>query len=167
MEAVTERLETLFDTGIPEDVHNKYLTFYCDRQLYALSVRHVVQIVGMQEITAIPQSPDYFKGIINLRGSMIAVIDTRLRLNKAERDYDERTCIIITVIGGREIGFIVDEVDEVLEIEPDLITQPASATGNQGGRCVAGIANCQGRIILLLEIDKLFTSWELEGLEEI
>lgn len=154
------------DTTWPEDTENKYLTFFCNDQLFGLSIAHVVQIVGMQEITPIPESLDYAKGIIHLRGSIIPVIDTRLRLKKSETQYDERTCIIISTIGDLTMGFIVDGVDEVINVEKDLIAVPPKSSLDTANRYITGIATIHNKVILIMDIQKLFTASEIEQIEQ-
>ena len=137
------------------ETYGKYLTFYCYNQLFAVSIRNVVEIVSMQVITPIPESPNYAKGIINLRGSIIPVIDTRTRLGKYEKEYDERTCIIICTIGNMDRGFIVDSVDEVVKIDDDAISSIDNTGTEVANDYISGIANVQNKIILVLDIEKL------------
>ena len=150
------------DTTSPEDTENKLLTFFCDDQLFGISIAHVVQIVGMQEIISNPESLDYAKGIIHLRGSIIPVIDTSLRLKKPETQYGERTCIIISAIGDLTTGFIVDGVDEVISVEKDLIVIPPKSSVDTANQYITGIATIHGKVILIMDIQKLFTSSEIE-----
>lgn len=154
------------DTTSPEDTDNKFLTFFCDNQIFGIPIVHVVQIVGMQKITSIPESPDYAKGMINLRGSIIPVIDTRLRLKKPEIQYDERTCIIISNIGELTTGFIVDGVDEVIGVNQDLIIPPPKSSVDTVNQYIIGIVNIQNKLVLIMDIQKLFTPSEIERLRQ-
>ncbi len=106
---------------VDESLQDKFLTFTCDNQLYAIPINLVIQIIGMQEITEIPDSPPYAKGIINLRGNIIPIIDTRLRFKKPEIPYTHRTCTIIAKINDLSIGFVVDGVEDVETIDFDAI----------------------------------------------
>jgi len=151
---------------VSEDAENKYLTFFCDKQLFGVSIDHIVQIVGMQKISPIPEAPEYEKGVINLRGSIIPVIDTRLRLKKEEKEYDERTCIIISTIGEATTGFIVDGVDEVVSIEEESITPHQNMQSGDGNEYITGIANIGGKIVLVMDIEKLFRGTELKNTGE-
>ncbi|MEG0650505.1 MAG: chemotaxis protein CheW, partial [Oscillospiraceae bacterium] len=121
MNNTNTQTEQQIDTS---EMDGKYLTFWTDKQLFGVPIAHVVQIVGMQNITEVPEFPYYAKGIINLRGSIIPLIDARLRLGKAEAEYNERTCVIVTSINEHFVGFIVDEVDAVVTIADDLIVPP-------------------------------------------
>lgn len=146
---------------VAEDAENKYLTFFCDNQLFGVSIDHIVQIVGMQKISPIPEAPAYEKGVINLRGSIIPVIDTRLRLCREEKEYDERTCIIISTIGETTTGFIVDGVDEVVSIEEESVTPHQNRQIGDGNEYITGIANIEGKIVLVMDIEKLFSGAEM------
>lgn len=144
-----------------EGMENKYLTFLTESQSFAIPISYVVQIVGMQEITEIPEFPHYAKGIINLRGEIIPVIDIRLRLGRMEREYDERTCIIVININSHIVGLIVDEVDEVTEIGQDVITPPPQLAAS-GGSYLTGVAKLNKRVVLLMDAGKLLGEEELE-----
>lgn len=146
---------------LDESLENMYLTFFCDRQLFAVSVKTVVQIIGVQAITAVPEFPHYAKGIINLRGSIVPVVDIRLRFGKPTVPYTDRTCIIIALIGDMEIGFIVDEVDEVLEIGREQITGNPRNVSGVVSEFVTGIAKTQKGVLLLLDTLSLLSTQDL------
>ena len=142
---------------------NKYLTFFIGEQLFGIPISNVIQIVGMQEITEIPGFPQYAKGIINLRGSIIPVIDVRLRLSKEEKDYDERTCIIVTNILGKYIGLIVDAVDAVSDISSDKISAPPQMSNiDKTAVFLTGVAKYQDNIILLMDTERFLSEDDLE-----
>ncbi len=144
------------------EMENKYLTFWTDGQLYGVPIADVVQIIGIQEITAIPEFPSYAKGIINLRGSITPVIDVRLRFNKEEIPYNERTCIIVTKIRELLAGFIVDSVDEVTVIEEENISQPPRVGNDLDSHYVVGIGKLENRVILLLDSGLLLNDRDME-----
>lgn len=148
------------------EMDGKYLTFYTDNQLFGVPIADVVQIVGMQDITEIPEFPSFAKGIINLRGSIIPVIDIRLRFNKAEKEYDERTCIIVTLINDVMIGFIVDAVDAVTDIENENICPPPHVSGTESSLYLTGIAKHEGRVVLLMDTAKILSTEDILALEQ-
>lgn len=156
-EFVREAQAAAVDTG---EMDGKYLTYWTDSQLFGIPIADVVQIVGMQDITPVPEYPLYAKGIINLRGAIIPVIDMRLRLGRMEAEYNERTCIIVTNIGGREIGLIVDEVDEVTAIEDENISQPPAMGSGSTDDYLTGIAKHENRVILLMDTNRIFAGAE-------
>lgn len=161
-----QNVKQFVDTTSLQDRENKFLTFFCDQQLFGVSISHIVQIVGMQEITSIPETLDYLKGIINLRGCIIPVIDSRLRLKNPEAQYDERSCIIITTIKDRTTGFIVDGVDEVINVDPELIVPTPKSTINTENKYITGIATIHNKVILIMDIQKLFASSEIELIKQ-
>ncbi|NLM79860.1 MAG: purine-binding chemotaxis protein CheW, partial [Clostridiales bacterium] len=106
-------LEQIVDDD-PQD--GRYLTFSLDSECYGIEIKYVTEIIGIQPITEVPEMPEYIKGIINLRGRIIPVMDVRLRFKKPFREYDERTCIIVIEIRDIVLGLIIDRVSEVLTI---------------------------------------------------
>lgn len=142
------------------EMEGKYLSFWTDGQLFAVPIADVVQIVGVQAITELPEAPYYVKGIIDLRGSVIPIIDVRLRLGKAEKVHDERTCIIVTNIYDRLMGFVVDAVDEVTDISTELISMPPQMGGN-GATYLTGVALKEKRVILLVSTKRLMGEEEM------
>lgn len=146
------------------EVEGKYLTFFTDNQLFGVPIADVVQIVGMQDITIIPDYPAYAKGIINLRGSIIPVIDIRLRFGKIEKDYDERTCIIVTLINDTAIGFIVDAVDAVTDIDSDNICEPPRVSAHEGSPYLTGVAKHESKVVLLMDTAKILSLDLVESL---
>lgn len=160
----TDVLGQPLETLDSSEMEGKYLSFWTDQQLFGVAISDVVQIVGVQEITELPESPPYVKGIINLRGSIIPVIDVRLRLGKPEKEYDERTCIIVTSIHDTVMGFVVDAVDEVTAIEPRDILPPPQITADYTASFLTGIAKHEGRVVLIINTMKLLGRDEAEEL---
>lgn len=155
-----------------DDMEGKYLTFQAEAQTYALPIREVVQIVGMQTITPVPEYPEHVAGLINLRQSVIPVIDARIRLKKKAKEYDERTCIIICKIKDLDVGFIVDQVEEVSNIEDKMISPPPQFGRQQN--YLSGIGQWNDKMVLILEVGKLLgeddwlrLSHDLEGGESV
>lgn len=147
------------------EMDGKYLTFWTDDQLYGISISDIVQIVGIQKITGIPGFPHYVKGVINLRGSIIPVIDVRLRFNKQETTYNERTCIIVINIQKRLFGFIVDAVDEVTHINDESISVPPKVSSSDDTCAyLMGVAKLENKVVLLLDAEKILNSEEKLGI---
>lgn len=159
-------MEEVYKTDILEqnsEMEGKYLTFLSGGQLLGVPICDVVQIVGIQGITEIPEYPYYAKGVINLRGTVIPIIDVRLRLNKPEAEYTDRTCIIVTSIHDRNFGFVVDEVDEVTAIDADTISPPPEVNGTES-QYMTGITTLNGKITLLINTAKLLGADEFASL---
>jgi purine-binding chemotaxis protein CheW len=159
---VQDRINDVYNNVDEDTLKDKYLTFYTDKQLFGIPISDVVQIVGMQDITAVPEFPSYAKGVINLRGTIIPIIDVRLRLKKDEIGYDERTCIIVTNINDSFIGFIVDSVNEVTSIYQDNISDPPRMGADYVNTYITGIAKSNSNIILLIDLKKILNEKELE-----
>lgn len=165
-ENVLSELDFTVESADTSEMDGKYLTFWTDKQLFAVPIADVVQIVGVQTITAIPEFPSYAKGIINLRGSIIPIIDVRIRFGKPEIDYDEHTCIIVTSIEDKLIGFIVESVDEVTYIEDDEISEPPRVSGDFNNEYLVGVGKHEGKVILLLDTRKILTGDQLQSINQ-
>lgn len=133
--------------------HGRYLTFALGREIYGIEIRFVTEIIGIQPITVLPQVPDYIKGIINVRGKIIPIIDMRLKFKKEAMPYNDRTCIIVIDTGEVCVGLIVDNVAEVLSIDDEHIVPPPD-TGKQN-RYISGIGKAGDDVKLLLDCEKL------------
>mgnify|MGYP001160570376 CR=1 FL=1 len=140
---------------IEEDTQKeKYLTFILDNESYGIGINNVTEIIGIQPITLVPELPDYIKGIINLRGKIIPVMDVRLRFKKSFREYNDRTCIIVVDINDLSIGLIVDSVSEVLIIlDQDIVPPPV--LNKISTRYIRGIGKIDKEVKLILDCDKL------------
>jgi len=141
----------------------KFLTFCIGTEYYGIEIKYVTEIIGLQPITEIPEMPIYIKGIINLRGKIIPVMDVRLRFRKPSREYNDRTCIVVIEIREVSIGLIVDTVSEVIAIPDEEIVVPPSVT-KEGNRYIKGIGKVGTDVKLLLDSDKLLNETEVESL---
>jgi purine-binding chemotaxis protein CheW len=146
---------------------DKFLTFVLDSEYFGVDIRFVTEIVGMQKINEIPQSPDYVKGVMNLRGNIIPVIDMRLRFKKEPADYTDRTCIVVIDFKDITAGLIVDRVDEVVNIPGTSIAPPPSFKTGFHARYISGIGKIGEEIRLLIDCDRLFTEEEETELSQI
>lgn len=149
----------LYASDIKDDTtRNKYLTFVIDNEIFGIDIIHVLEIIAVPAITWMPENPESIKGIINLRGSIIPVIDVRLRFNKEERAYDEFTCIIVIEYEDNHIGLIVDTVDEVLYIPEKFISSPPNAKLKYQNKFIKSIGKIGNEVQLLLDLDKFLYS---------
>lgn len=143
------------DSAEDESFPSKFLTFLIGSETYGLDIQHVREIIGMQKITNVPDVPDFVKGVINLRGKVIPVMDVRARFSLAERAYDHRTCIIVIHVKEWTVGLVVDTVSEVLDIAPESI-EPAPRVGaNSTARYLSGIGKVGDQVRLLLNAEQL------------
>jgi len=144
----------------------KYLIFFIGNEEYGIEIRYVTEIIGIQSITPIPELPQYVKGVINLRGKIIPVMDVRLRFRKAEREYDERTCIIVIEIKDISIGLVIDRVSEVVDIADSEITPPPNVGSGFHHKYIQGIGKVENGVKLLLDCDKLLNDDEIDIINE-
>jgi purine-binding chemotaxis protein CheW len=135
---------------------DRYLIFALSRESYGLEIRCVKEIVGMQPITELPEAPEYVKGVINLRGKVIPVIDMRLKFGKEPSAYTDRTCIIVVEIGEESVGLIADSVTEVLSIGDGSIVPPPQVSS--GAEHVKSIGKVGSDVKLILDCGKLMNS---------
>jgi purine-binding chemotaxis protein CheW len=137
----------------------KYLTFSLGQEEYGIGILKVKEIIGMMSITAMPQTPDFIKGVINLRGKVIPVVDLRARFGMAVMEYSERTCIIVVEMTGAEgpvpMGIVVDSVSEVLNIRTADIEDTPTFGVKLNTDFILGMAKMSGGVKILLDIDKV------------
>ncbi|WP_069998513.1 chemotaxis protein CheW [Cellulosilyticum sp. I15G10I2] len=145
---------------------DRFLTFTLGSESYGIEIRYVTEIIGIQPITEIPELPSYIRGIINLRGKIIPVMDVRLRFKKEFKKYNDRTCVIVIDIKDISIGLIVDSVSEVLTIpESDIVSPPD--VSREGNKYIKGIGKVGSEVKLLLECQKLLNEDDVENLANI
>jgi purine-binding chemotaxis protein CheW len=148
----------------------KYLTFNLGDEEYGLEILKVQEIIGMQEITKVPRSPEYVKGVINLRGKVIPVIDLRLKFGMEEKQYTRKTCIIVVQVkreaGDLIMGIIVDEVSEVLDISGDKIEAPPPMGVKVDTQFIMGMAKTDSSVKILLHIEQVLSQGELAAVKQ-
>jgi purine-binding chemotaxis protein CheW len=155
MESVTATAE-LSDVSPPgKSLSGKYLTFCLDREEYGLEILKVREIIGLMSITAVPRTPMHVKGVINLRGKVIPVIDLRLKFSMAEIPSTDETCIIVVQVGQVEVGLIVDRVSEVRDIVAEDIEDAPSFGVEVDTRFLLGMGKSGDKVTLLLDIDRV------------
>ena len=148
----------------------KYLTFELAAEEFGIGILKIKEIIGMMKITGVPQTAAHFKGVINLRGKVIPVVDLRLRFGMPEIDYTERTCIIVLEIGSEgdtlSIGVVVDAVSEVLNIRSADIAAPPSFGASVNTAYILGMAKVNGGVKLLLDMDRVLTGDQIDELKQ-
>lgn len=152
------------------DSGGKFLTFNLAGEEYGIGILKIKEIIGMMPVTTVPQTPEFVKGVINLRGKVIPVVDLRLRFGMEEIDYNERTCIIVVEIQGQTgtvlTGIVVDSVSEVLNIRSDEIENTPAFGSNLNTEFILGMAKNEGEVKILLDIDRVLNQQEIESLEK-
>jgi purine-binding chemotaxis protein CheW len=146
----------------------KYLTFLLGDESYGLEILKVQEIIGMQAITRIPRTPEYVKGVINLRGKVIPVIDLRLRFAMEAAEVSRKTCIIVVQVANAEVnvtmGIVVDEVSEVLDISGAEIEPPPAFGAQVDTAFILGMAKTEASVKILLDIDRIMSDGEMAAL---
>lgn len=147
---------------------DKYMTFKCGSEYYGLEIQYVDEIIPFQSITVIPETEDYIKGLLNLRGKIIPVIDVRTRFKQAPYEYDDRTCIVVITVKSTVVGLIVEKIAEVVEIHKENILPPPTIgrTDKAQNKYVYGIGKTGDTVKLLLDPDKLLNDNDISAMEQ-
>ncbi len=155
-------ISTEFIPAAEDTLHGKYLTFMLDEECYGMEISFITDIIQMQPIATLPEVRHYVKGIINLRGEIIPVMDVRLRFGKPEIPYNERTCVIVARTDSLCVGLIVDSVCEVVQLADENIAPPPKINGTSN-RYIKSIGKVEQEIKLLLDFEKLVADEDFEG----
>jgi len=145
----------------------KFLSFFLKQEEYGIEILKVQEIIGLLPITRVPRTPESMRGVINLRGKIIPVTDLRKKFGMEEREETAETCIIVVETSGLEIGVIVDKVSEVLDISAAEIEDVPSFGTEVSTEYLLGIGNTNGRVRLLLDIDRILTVKEAVELHNV
>ncbi|MDD3598056.1 chemotaxis protein CheW [Sulfuricurvum sp.] len=145
----------------------RYLTFFLGAEQYGIAIGRIKEIIAMMKVTNVPKTPEYMRGVINLRGSIIPVVDTRLRFGMEEREADMHTAIIIVEVEKVNIGFIVDRVEEVASIDAANMSEPPKFGSHIDADFICSMAQIEDNVVMILDVLKLFEADELVSLEQI
>ena len=149
----------------------KYLTFVLGQEEYGLEILKVQEIMGMMDVTRVPRAPDFVRGVINLRGKVIPVMDLRCKFAMESKDDTEKTCIIVVQVKQEgtvvTMGIIVDEVSEVLNIQSEQIEPTPEFGGGVNTDFILGMGKIDQKVVILLDIDKVLSSNEIETISEV
>lgn len=172
MEETSALMKQVEENQAVSDEHDtqkgKYMTFKSGNEYFGLEIQYVNEIIQLQPITAIPETEDYIKGLINLRGKVIPVVDVRLRFKQEPFEYNDRTCIIVINVKGMMVGLIIEKIAEVVEIKEDNILPPPSIgrADKAHHKYVYGIGKVGDSVKLLLDPDKLLNDEDLSVVEQ-
>ena len=160
MEAVAEKKGT-------STLEGKFLTFVLGNEVYGIEILKAREIIGLMDITTVPQTPEYMKGVINLRGKVIPVIDLRLKFTMQEEEHTKETCVIVVEVNKTSIGIIVDSVSEVSDIGGGEIEEAPGFGQGIDTSFIMGLGKVKEKIIILLDIEAVLSSEELEMVEQL
>lgn len=171
MEQASVAMETefvdIYHESMKNEQEDKYLTFTIGQEEYGLEIKYITEIVVIQEITMVPDMPQYMKGVINLRGNVISVMDMRNRFHLEDREYDDRTCIIVVDLDKLQIGLIVDSVKEVSDIPATQVDPPPATHYGLKSGYVKGMGKLNDSVKILLDVEKILYEKDLEVIQQI
>lgn len=156
------------DEEAEEDVQsNMFLTFNLGKESYGIEIRYVTEIIVMQEITTVPDMPEFIIGVINLRGNVISIMDIRKRFKLESKEYNDRTCIIVVDINNIMVGLVVDTVSEVLNIPEEEVDPPPQTHSGIKSNYIMGMGKTGKQVRILLDIGKILYEEELEQVQQM
>ena len=150
-----------------EDPLVQWVTFRLDNETYGVNVMQVQEVLRMTEIAPVPGAPDYVLGIINLRGNVVTVIDTRKRFGLESREVDDATRIVITEIEQQVIGMLVDAVAEVVDVRMSEIETAPNVGDDESSRFIQGVSSREGELLILVDLNKLLSADELQEMQAL
>ncbi len=161
------RMDSITEKEKKSALDGKFLTFVLSNEEYGIEILKVREIIGLMDITTVPQTPDHMKGVINLRGKVIPVIDLRLKFSMQEEDHTQETCVIVVEVNGASIGIIVDSVSEVVDIKDGEVEDSPRFTQGVDTSFIMGLGKVKEKIIILLDIETVLSSDELDILDKL
>lgn len=140
---------------------HRYLSFFVEDEQYGIEISHINEIIAMMKITHVPRTPDFVEGVINLRGSIIPIVDVRGKFGLVKKEHDMNTAIIINEVGGMNIGFVVDRVEDVLTFNEKDLGEPPKFGSHIDTSFIQSVAEVDSSVILILDMEKIFEDDEL------
>lgn len=162
----SHQMEDFFVDDDDENYEEKYLSFRLADEEYGMNIKDIIEIIGLQKITPIPEVPIYIQGVINLRGKIIPIMDLRLRFGMESMEYHDRTSIIVVNVEDVLVGIVVDEVSEVVDITDSNIDPAPNLTSKTGNKFIQGIGKVGDSVKILLDPLKLLQKEELAQLSK-
>jgi purine-binding chemotaxis protein CheW len=145
---------------------NEFLTFRLGSEEYGIDILKVQEIRGYDHVTKIANTPEFIKGVINLRGTIVPIVDMRLKFSLGNADYNEFTVVIILNVSKRVVGMVVDSVSDVIMLAPDQIRPAPDFSAAMNTRFIRGLATVEERMIILADIEQLMTGRDMELMDE-
>lgn len=146
---------------------NRFLTFYLDEEIYGVNIFDVKEIIAMMKTTPVPKTPKFIKGVMNLRGNIIPVVDMRIKFDMQEVEAQMYTAIVIITIEGKNIGFIVDKVEEVVNVEDENISPPPEFGSQVDTKFIKNMAKQKNKVVMILDLVALFGEEELSLVQNL
>lgn len=156
-----------FDDDDEDTQKDRFLSFKIAEEEYAVAVSCVIEVIGMQKITHVPDMPEFVKGVINLRGQVIPITDIRMRFGMETREYDDRTCIVVVNVQETFVGIVVDTVSDVLDMPEESISPPPKINQTPGSRYIEGLGKVGEDVKIILNVDKLLYEKEFSEIDKV
>src|SRR5258706_16055991 len=150
-----------------ESAGNEFLAFTLGKEEYGIDILKVQEIRGYEAVTRIANSPEFIKGVVNLRGTIVPIVDMRIRFNLGEPSYDQFTVVIVLNIGGRVVGMVVDSVSDVTTLSPEQIKAAPEMASVLDTDYLIGLGTLDERMLILVDIDRLMSSPDMGLIEEL
>jgi len=154
-------------TRIADNAGNEFLAFTLGKEEYGIHILKVQELRGYEAVTRIANAPEFIKGVVNLRGIIVPIVDMRIKFNLGEPTYDQFTVVIILNIGGRVMGMVVDSVSDVITLTPDQVKPPPEMGTAFNTDYLIGLGTLDERMLILIDIDKLMSSAEMGLIEKV
>ena len=145
---------------------SRYLSFFVKDEQYGIDISHINEIIAMMKVTHVPRTPDFVEGVINLRGSIIPIVDIRGKFGIEKKEHDMNTAIIINEVAGVNIGFVVDRVEDVLTFDERDLNEPPKFGSHIDTSFIKSVAEVGSDVILILDMEKIFEDDELTQISE-
>lgn len=146
---------------------NRFLTFYLQDEVYGVAISDVKEIIAMMKTTPVPKTPKFIKGVMNLRGNIIPVVDMRIKFDMPEVEPEMYTAIVIITIEGRNIGFIVDKVEEVVNVDDESMSPPPEFGSHVDTKFIRNMAKQKNKVVMILDLVSLFGEEELSLVQNL
>jgi len=162
----TKEMNMATETNTSGSAGGEYLTFKLGAEEYGMDILKVQEIRGYDAVTAIANTPSFIKGVINLRGIIVPIVDLRIKFNLGKVDYDQFTVVIILNLGTRVVGVVVDSVSDVLTLTPEQIKAAPTLSTSLDTRYITGLGTVDERMLILVDIERLMSSKDMELVED-
>jgi len=157
----------VFEDEDEDTQKDKFLTFRLENEDYGIQIRHITEIIVMQDITPIPDMPEFIIGLINLRGQIISIMDVRRRFGLKSKEYDDRTCIIVVNIDAISVGLVVDTVNEVINIPESVIDPPPRGHSDIESSYILGLAKVGKKVKVLVDIERILQDEDMNKIASL
>ncbi|HSY29461.1 MAG TPA: chemotaxis protein CheW [Burkholderiaceae bacterium] len=153
--------------NVADNTGNEFLAFTLGKEEYGIHILKVQELRGYETVTRIANAPEFIKGVVNLRGIIVPIVDMRIKFNLGEPTYDQFTVVIILNIGGRVMGMVVDSVSDVITLTADQVKPPPEMGTAFNTNYLIGLGTLEERMLILIDIDKLMSSTEMGLIENV